>query len=219
MRVDCVPGLREFVRRQLSPERFGHCERTEETARRLCVHFGLSGAGDGCENSAVFCCCVAGLCHDMARELPEDEILSYAEKYSPLTEWEAQSPVLAHGKAAAWILSDRFGIDSPQVLEAVRTHTVAEPGMSMPGKAVFIADFIEPGRRYIEKDFLARFGYLSMDGMMLLVLERTLRYLKDKGRAVASPSLRLYKELAGKEFGAEDITTEFSVEGEKGGTR
>lgn len=206
MRTDCVAHLRSRVRKTLSEQRLEHCERTEETAVRLCVHFGLAAGENDCGNDCLYCCAAAGLCHDLARELPENRMLDYASRYAPLTEWEKRSPLLAHGKAAAFMVREELGIDRRDVLEAVRTHTVAEPGMSDCGKIVYIADFIEPGRTHIKRDFLQDRERLSLDCLLLEVLERTLRYLRDRRRRIAEPSLVLYEELSGRvfDYGAED---------------
>lgn len=206
MRIDCAPELRRYIQERLSLKRYEHCLRTEETSRVLCTHFGFSPTMEDCGNDALYCCSVSGLCHDMARELPLDRILYYASLYGELTEWEIRSPVLAHGKAAAWLLKEKFGIGNHAVHEAVRTHTVAEPGMSSCGKIVYIADYIEPGRSHLEKDFLKRYESLSLDDLLFLVLERTLGHLREKERYIAEPSIMLFNELEREGFGMDGLS-------------
>ena len=51
-----------------------------------------------------------------------------------------------HGPAAA-ILLRRAGVDDPELLHAVRWHTLGSAGFGLLGRALYAADFLEPGRR------------------------------------------------------------------------
>ncbi|TFG64218.1 MAG: HD domain-containing protein [Spirochaetales bacterium] len=174
MLINCAGELRDYVREHMSEKRFEHCLRTEETAVRLCGRYGVSAEDSGSEAGDLCCCSTAAISHDIARELPEDLMLDYASRYMPLTDWEKKYPLLSHGKAGAYLLSTRFGITSREICEAVRTHTVAEPGMGTCAKIVYIADYTEPGRSHLEPDFWDRYGDWSLNRLLLTVLEKTI---------------------------------------------
>jgi 2-amino-4-hydroxy-6-hydroxymethyldihydropteridine diphosphokinase len=52
---------------------------------------------------------------------------------------------LLHGPAAAERLR-RDGVEDGELLEAVAYHTLGHPGMRRMGRALYAADFLEPGR-------------------------------------------------------------------------
>src|SRR5215216_2491941 len=86
----------------------------------------------------------AGLLHDSLRDAPEDELRAIVG--------DAEMPVgLLHGPAAAARL-ERDGETRPELLLAVRWHTVGYPGWGRTGRALFMADFLEPGRNFMQAD-------------------------------------------------------------------
>ncbi len=88
---------------------------------------------------------LAVLGHDLLRVTSRDELLRMARAMGiEPNEAERSEPILLHGPVGAGILRDRFGIDDPDVLNAVRYHTTGRAGMSGVEKIVFLADKIEP---------------------------------------------------------------------------
>ena len=53
--------------------------------------------------------------------------------------------LLLHGPAAAHMLRCD-GVRDAEVLQAVAFHTLGHPELTMPGEALYAADFLEPGR-------------------------------------------------------------------------
>ena len=127
-------ALREDLRRL--PEGLRrHVERAADEADRLAALHGVDAAK---VRTAV-------LGHDLVRALPPDELLSLAEKIGlEPNDAERAAPVLLHGAIAARLLAERFAVDDPEVLAAVRYHTTGRAGMSAVEKAVFLADKTEP---------------------------------------------------------------------------
>jgi predicted HD superfamily hydrolase involved in NAD metabolism len=83
--------------------------------------------------------------HDLHRHRRNDELLALAwelgEKPDPI---EISQPVMIHGRLAAATLARQFAVGDAEVLEAVRRHTTARPGMSLLEQVVFVADKVEP---------------------------------------------------------------------------
>jgi 2-amino-4-hydroxy-6-hydroxymethyldihydropteridine diphosphokinase len=84
----------------------------------------------------------AGYLHDALREVPPDELRPLVPE--PLKDLAGK---LLHGPAAAARLR-ADGIADEDFLRAVAYHTVGHPDLDDLGRALFIADYIEPGRRY-----------------------------------------------------------------------
>jgi len=84
----------------------------------------------------------AGYLHDALRETPPDEL-------RPVVPQELRNLAgkLLHGPAAAERLR-ADGLEDEDLLRAVTYHTIGHPDFDRLGCALFIADYIEPGRRY-----------------------------------------------------------------------
>ena len=68
---------------------------------------------------------------------------------------ERANPSLLHGPVAAVWAEKELGITDRSILDAIRYHTTGRAGMSRLEMVVYLADLIEPGRRYPGVDRLA----------------------------------------------------------------
>jgi predicted HD superfamily hydrolase involved in NAD metabolism len=140
---------------------------------------------------------IAGMAHDLARELDPAEIMLVAQSDGlPMSEWERANPLLLHGRAAAAILAKHTGYGDPDALQAIRDHVTGRGSMGPISKIVFVADFLEPTREFVSPEFRRRTLGLSLDEMTLAVLERKLHYVRAESREVAPAALALLEELA-----------------------
>jgi len=174
-----------LLRRHLSRQRARHCRRTAALASRLARRFGV-------DPGQAY---LAGLAHDLARELSEAELLRLASADgAPLRDWERQRPVLLHGRAAAVLLGAAC---SAEVREAVVDHVTGRPGMPALARVVYVADFLEPGRGFLRTAERRRVLGLALNEQTAWVTERVFEYLRREGLAIAPPALALSEELKG----------------------
>jgi len=100
----------------------------------------------------------AGLLHDALRDAPEEMLRALSG--------DGASPAeLLHGPAAA-VRAEQDGERRQDVLDAVRFHTVGSPHWTRTGRALYLADFLEPGRNFLrsERAFLAASVPQDFDG-------------------------------------------------------
>lgn len=55
---------------------------------------------------------------------------------------------ILHAFSAASVAETKYGITTPEILDAIRHHTVGRPQMSIYEEILFISDYIEPHRTY-----------------------------------------------------------------------
>ena len=178
--------VRRYVKKSVSEKRYSHSVRTAEMCRKLCALYGLD------EKTGYF----AGISHDMCKNFKPEQLLSLAqEDGADVSELERKKPSLLHGRAAAVLLKNNFGVTDSSVLEAVANHTFGKTGMCSLAKVLYAADKIEPGREHVTEDYLARLLALSLDGLVKAVLEENIDYLRKKGSAVAQESEKLLESL------------------------
>jgi len=168
------------LREMLTPSRFSHTLGVRETAERLAAIHGLDGAAAR----------IAGLLHDAAKCAPYIEQLRLAQ--GGADGLERADPKLVHAPAGMAVARDRFGVRDPEILEAIRNHTLGRRGMSGLELAIYVADFIEP-----ERD-----GFPGLDGVRALAeadlgaaasrcAELTYAYCRKRGSAPHPRTLEL----------------------------
>ncbi len=166
--------------------RFEHSMRVAETARRMCGIYG----GDG--DKAYF----AGMAHDMCKDLDDETQISLASKDgNPISGTERKKPSLLHGRAAAVLLRRDFGVQDKEILEAVARHTFGGADLCPLAKIIFAADKIEPGRPQSSEEYLKNLFSMSLNRMVLAVVEENISYLVSRGYNVAEETYKFKKWL------------------------
>ena len=139
---------------------------------------------------------LAGLLHDCAKELGDEKLLAIGEAQGLITdEAERGNPYLLHGPVGAWIARYEWGLDDPDILEAIRLHTTGAPGMGKDACIVFMADLIEPGRTYEDAPILRQLCREDLRVAMIVAIEQTFAYLGQKGQALHGATARCYDWL------------------------
>ncbi|QUJ41785.2 bis(5'-nucleosyl)-tetraphosphatase (symmetrical) YqeK [Treponema pallidum] len=131
-----------YARAVLSPPRYEHSRRVAEFGCMLVRRYALEAQLE----PHVYC---AGIAHDMCREHSEVFLLRAAACDGfPIDVTERGTPLLLHGRAAACVLAQEFGVQDEVLLSAVRWHTFGCEDFGVLGKILFISDKIEPARAW-----------------------------------------------------------------------
>lgn len=103
---------------------------------------------------------------------------------------------LLHGPAAA-VRLERDGETRRDVLEAVRWHTVGYPRWARTGRALFMADVLEPGRRFMSTDraFLAAQVPVNFDGVFRQVVRMRLEWTLREGNRIHTETAELWNSV------------------------
>ncbi len=173
-----------LIAARVSPRRREHAHRVAAEAVVLARRFGAP-----VEKAEL-----AGLLHDMCRELPDDEILAAAARYGiPVGPVEARRPKkILHGPVAAAELAERE-LDA-EVVRAVALHTVGDAGMTVLEKCVYLADYCEPSRAFPGVDDVRALARESLDAAIGAAVRLALLDIVGRGRGVAAGTLALYNE-------------------------
>lgn len=185
--IDLDDARRLLDERRLSAGLVAHSDGVAATARGLCVRWG----GDAGQAE------IAGLLHDVCRELDRQEVLRRARMHGlKVSVLEETYPVqLLHGPLAAAELA--ACAVSPETLGAIARHTVGGPGMTLIERCVFVADAIEPQRSYEGVEEARRLAGVSLDRALRLVVARDIERLRTRARDVHPDMTALWEELGG----------------------
>ncbi len=169
-----VDELRPIALSYLKPKRVAHVLGTERTAAELARQYGVD------ESEAR----IAALLHDCTKKLEIDEQLKLCEQYDiDMDEMERETLKLQHSRTGAAIARHVFGV-SDAVYDAIRYHTTGRPDMTLLEKIIYIADYIEPNRRFDGVEAVREATAQSLDAGILLGLTMTIEEMKGYGTPI-----------------------------------
>lgn len=128
----------------------------------------------------------AGVFHDALKDASDEEL-------NALVGDVAYEPQMIHGPAAAAYL-ERNGERRQSVLDAVRYHTVGYLDWDRTGRALYMADFLEPGRKFSQRDraFLAAQVPHDFDGVFRQVVRARLEWSLHEGYLLFPETVELW---------------------------
>ena len=187
-----ITALDAYARRHLSAHRYEHSRRVASFAEKLALHYGYNGR-------LPRLCFLAGISHDMCKEMPVKFLLRTVQTdgQSVSADEKANSELL-HGRAAAVLLRENFGIHKKSVLNAVRCHTSASSKFDSLGRIIYIADKIEPGRKncgYLRD----KVDQLTLNALFIEVLKEVIAFVEAKGEKVQACTYKTYRFLKNRD--------------------
>jgi len=177
-KLDDLSKIRKKLRKELDAKRYEHTLGVEYTAAALAM----------CHGTSVKDAQLAGLLHDCAKCLSNDKKINICEKHHiSITEVEKRNPYLLHAKVGAYLAEHKYEVHNQDVLNAIMNHTTGRPNMSLLEKIIFIADYIEPGRKQAPNlDTIRSMSFQDLNQALIMILKDTLEYLK-KGEGELDP--------------------------------
>lgn len=138
---------------------------------------------------------IAGLLHDCGKfDTPEEQV-KLCKKYGiALSKSELEVLPLIHAKLGAYLAKKKYEIEEERILNAILYHTTGRPDMTMLEKIVYLADYIEPGRKMIPGlTEVRKQAFVNIDHAVSLCAKNTLRYLEWQGRPVDPMTAKTYE--------------------------
>lgn len=174
-----------FLKARLSKKRYTHSLNVAHEAQRLAELYGED------PEKAYF----AGLMHDVCKELPaeEQEELVRASSFVVSKEELVTKPVW-HGIAGAYFLQVRMGVTDPDVLNAVRYHTVGRAGMTRLEEIVYLADLISEDRTYDGVEQMRQLCLTSINAAMLEGIRFSMETTLKKGGYLPPVTVEAYNQ-------------------------
>ena len=179
------------VEKQMKPSRFQHVLRVEDCAVELAEKYGAS----------VEACSLAALLHDYAKEHDAQSMKAILLSQGMDSEMTDYGSEIMHGPVGAYYAETVFGITDGAILDAIRQHTIGGETMTLIGKILFIADYIESGRSFKGVDEARRLAEISLDEAAYFKIEKTIIHLVKKGLSIYPGTIYVYNSWVQRKVG------------------
>ena len=162
-----IEYIKEDLKKSVGEKLYIHCTNVMNTAIDLALKYNIS------TDKAM----LAGLLHDSGKLLNQ------------------KVGNLEHAFLGSEIAKNKYGINDIDVINAILYHTTGRENMTMLEKITYLADKIEPNRRYDGVETIRELAYTNIDKAIIMSLENTFDYLKSKNIAIDNKSLLTYDFL------------------------
>lgn len=169
-----------------SPKRRAHMGRVAELMERWAGQLAL-GEED------VLRWAAAAWLHDILR----DEDPAVLRRQASAEDRDLPGPVL-HGPVAARRLESQV---DPHVATAVRYHTIGHPSLDRLGRALYLADFLEPGRDFSQdwREGLRARMPREMDEVLIEVLAARIGHLLERRKPIRPETAAFWSSVVPRE--------------------
>ena len=188
MKANDLKKIRKAMEKCQDAKRFEHTLGVAYTAAALAMRY----------DANVKDAQIAGLLHDCAKCLSDEKRLSICEKHNiSITEVERRNPFLLHAKVGSFLAMEEYKVTDSDIIHAILNHTTGRPGMSLLEKIIFVADYIEPGRRSAPNlKEIRKLAFQDLDAALLKILGDTLEYLQSTDGEIDPMTAKTYEYYA-----------------------
>ena len=170
--------LEIIVIRLLNPNRVAHVLGCRDTAVELAKHWGAD----------VTDAARAGILHDITKALDGPLQLTLCEAYGKiLSDFSRKYPKTLHALTGSLVAERIFG-ENEAVVSAICHHTTGKADMNLLEKIIYVADYMEPNRKFPGVESLRELARSDIDAALQLGLEMTLVHLANLGDEVSPES-------------------------------
>lgn len=175
---------------RVNEKRFNHIMGVSQTAAQLASVYGFDIAKAR----------LAGLLHDWDKDYKNKAIRKRAEELGIVDEigpWVVENlPEVLHGPTAAAYLHATYPDIPEDVIHAIKVHTVGAEDMGDLDSILYIADAIEPSRRFEEAERLRLLiGKVSLEELKYQVYKFWLRALIDREVVMHPDTIRIWNSI------------------------
>lgn len=179
-----IKRMQQKLKKHLDEDRYDHTLGVMYTAGALAMRY----------QENIRSALIAGLLHDCAKCIPTNKKFKMCSKYHlEVSETERSNPSLLHAKLGAYLAEKKYHVRDEAILSAITFHTTGKPAMSLLEKIVYVADYIEPGRRELPNMAeIRRLAFENIDECIYQILQDSLNYLNTRNITVDPMTEKTY---------------------------
>ncbi|MCR4923564.1 MAG: bis(5'-nucleosyl)-tetraphosphatase (symmetrical) YqeK [Lachnospiraceae bacterium] len=182
--LEKLKEIDEELRKNLKESRYRHTVSVAHTAACLAMVY----------NAPLYDTMLAGLLHDCAKHLSDEELLKHCRKKNiSINSVEEKNPALLHARYGAYLAENKYKVKDKDVLSAIEFHTTGRPGMTLLEKIIYIADFMEPYRNQAPNlSEIRKLAFKDLNEALKLTLKSVIEYLDSNKMPVDEITQKTY---------------------------
>ena len=185
--MELIDKIKQELKESLSEKRYIHSLGTMERAEELAKIYGAD-----VEKARL-----AGLTHDIAKEMTKEESLQYIKDHNiEIDEIEEINVKLLHGKIGANMVKEKYGL-CQEIQDAILYHTTTDKNMDMLAKIIYVADKTEKNRKSKEFDieYERELANKDIDAAIIYILDGNIEEIIKKGKLVHPKAIETRNSL------------------------
>jgi predicted HD superfamily hydrolase involved in NAD metabolism len=179
----------KIVKKQLTDHRYQHTVGVMETAISLANKYGVD------EKKAE----LAAIFHDYAKFRDKEEMRSIIIEQHMDKELLEYNSELWHAPVGAYLVEKEAGIKDTEILDAIRYHTSGRPKMTRLEKVIYLADYIEPGRKFPGVDEVREIAEKDLNKALIQSIQNSIIFLMKKNKRIFPLTFYTFNDLITQE--------------------
>lgn len=185
-RLLSAADYKAYIKANLSKKRAQHSLNVADAAVKLAKRYG------GDPDKAY----IAGLLHDVCKEMPVEKQRELVSRCTlDVSEAERNAQPLFHSIAGSVFIQEKFGITDPEIIRAIRYHTVACGNMDKLSQIIYLADLISDDRDYKDVKKMRKYSEQSLEKAMLEALRFSITDSVAKDNTIPLCTLECYNDF------------------------
>ena len=190
--MNSIDEIKNYLKENLSSERYFHTLGVMQEAIELAKRY----------NADIKKAEIAGLLHDNAKCMTKEDLRKFISETLPdLDKNELKNYKTLHAPVGAYFAKEKFKISDPEIISAIRWHTLGRVNMTLLEKIVFLADKIEKNTRDIEyrnqiiKILDENEGELGLNKALFRCFIETVKSLAERKLYICTTTIDVYNWL------------------------
>ena len=190
--MNSIDEIKNYLKENLSSERYIHTLGVMQEAIELAKRY----------NADIKKAEIAGLLHDNAKCMTKEDLRKFISENLPdLDKNELKNYKTLHAPVGAYFAKEKFKISDPEIISAIRWHTLGRVNMTLLEKIVFLADKIEKNTRDIEyKNQIIKIldeneGELGLNKALFRCFIETVKSLAERKLYICTTTIDVYNWL------------------------
>lgn len=138
----------------------------------------------------------SALLHDCAKFEDKNKLLNMAYDFDIMRNNIMKlNNHLIHAPLGAILAEYKYNVLDKDILNAIKYHTTGRRNMSQLEKLTYIADYIEPARKFNGIEKVRQLAYLDLDRSTLLAMDESLIFLINNDRIISKDTFEAREQL------------------------
>lgn len=178
-----INTIQKYLKENLSEKRYKHSIGVMKKAEELAQIYNVD-----LEEAKL-----AGLAHDIAKEMTKEEYIKYAQDNNiKLNKEDKEVTPVLHAIIGADICKNKYGF-TKRMQNAIKYHSTGRARMNMLEKIIFIADKIEENRQFEGIERIRKLAQNNIDDAVKYFLDYTIEKCEKQKLPIHTQSIKARK--------------------------